>query len=401
MQTNQARAAAEPIEKMPIARVSLDGPRQLNLFGPETDPSPVFLSLEQAEAVTEPHHELNVVKSGDLYQVVVSGFGVFLGKKSERLVVRRQRKSEVELPFFRLGEVIVASPGISLSSDLVAELCRRGARISFLHGNGTPFAMLSSPSLSALVEQRRQQMLAYQDRRGAVFAREVVRGKVSNQAKLLNYFNKYHRQRHPEEGGQLEELARRLLELARKARRVAGDSVDSVRSELMGLEGAAGRLYWSGVQTLLASVDDFEGRRKRGASDAVNSALNYGYGILYSQAWGALLNAGLEPFAGFLHADRPGKPSLALDLVEEFRQPIVDRVVLALFRGGTAIRLVDGLMDGDSRREVASRVLNELENTVQFRGKRRTMRSVIQMQARLLAGFLRGEKTYKVYSFKW
>jgi len=57
----------------------------------------------------------------------------------------------------------------------------------------------------------------------------------------------------------------------------------------------------------------------------VNSALNYGYGILYGQVWGAVMNAGFEPFAGFLHLDRPGKPSLVLDLIEEFRQPIVDR----------------------------------------------------------------------------
>lgn len=197
-------------------------------------------------------------------------------------------------------------------------------------------------------------------------------------------------------------LSKSLLALARKVRGIEGENVEAVRDGLMGLEGAAGRLYWNGVQILLAAVDDFQGRRRRGASDAVNSALNYGYGILYSQVWGALLNAGLEPFAGFLHTDRPGKPSLVLDMVEEFRQPIVDRVVLALFRGGTAIRLENGLMDDASRREVAGRVVRELENTVQFKGKRHAMRSVVQMQARLLAGFLRGEKAgYRAWSFKW
>ena len=74
----------------------------------------------------------------------------------------------------------------------------------------------------------------------------------------------------------------------------------------MGTEGTAGRLYWEGVKEIISHRVEFLGREHRGAQDAVNSLLNYGYGILYSQVWGAVLNAGLEPFAGFLHVDRPG-----------------------------------------------------------------------------------------------
>lgn len=85
------------------------------------------------------------------------------------------------------------------------------------------------------------------------------------------------------------------------------------------------------MKLLLADHVSFEGREHRGATDQVNAALNYGYGILYAQVWGAIMNAGLEPFAGFLHVDRPGKPSLVLDLIEEFRQPLVDRPVIAAF----------------------------------------------------------------------
>jgi CRISPR-associated protein Cas1 len=141
------------------------------------------------------------------------------------------------------------------------------------------------------------------------------------------------------------------------------------------------------------------GRRAGGVR--VNSALNYGYGILYTQVWGALMNAGLESFAGFLHVDRPGKPSLVLDVVEEFRQPIVDRAVVATLTKGTKVDTREGLLTDDSRRTVASAVLERLDGEVGFRGRRHRLKSIIQIQARNLAAFLRGGDPYRAFAFKW
>jgi CRISPR-associated protein Cas1 len=133
----------------------------------------------------------------------------------------------------------------------------------------------------------------------------------------------------------------------------------------------------------------------------VNSALNYGYGILYTQVWGAVMNAGLEPFAGFLHVDRPGKPSLVLDLIEEFRQPIVDRAVIAALTKGVKLETHEGLLTDESRRTVAAAVLERLESDVTFRGRRYRLKSVVQIQARNLAGHLRGGEPYRAFAFKW
>jgi CRISPR-associated protein Cas1 len=113
------------------------------------------------------------------------------------------------------------------------------------------------------------------------------------------------------------------------------------------------------------------------------------------------MNAGLEPFAGLLHVDRPGKPSLVLDLVEEFRQPIVDRAVIALFTKGTTVAMREGLLDEQSRRLVAGAVLERLDGDVTFRGRRYRVKSVIQMQARALATALPGGAAYRPFAFKW
>jgi CRISP-associated protein Cas1 len=126
-----------------------------------------------------------------------------------------------------------------------------------------------------------------------------------------------------------------------------------------------------------------------------------GMGILTSHVWGAVMNAGLEPFSGFLHVDRSGKPSLALDLMEEFRQPVVDRAIFSWLNKGGQLTLVKHMLDGQSRESVASRVLVRLNSVEQHRGKQRQIRSVIQMQARSAAVAVRGTKAYRPFSFKW
>jgi CRISP-associated protein Cas1 len=113
------------------------------------------------------------------------------------------------------------------------------------------------------------------------------------------------------------------------------------------------------------------------------------------------MNAGLEPFAGFLHVDRPGKPSLVLDLIEEFRQPVVDRAVVATVTKGARLETREGLLTDESRRAVAGAVLERLEGEVGFRGRQHRLKSVIQVQARNVAAFLRDGEPYRPFPFKW
>ncbi len=124
-----------------------------------------------------------------------------------------------------------------------------------------------------------------------------------------------------------------------------------------------------------------------------NSALNYGYGVLYSQVERALVLAGLDPYAGFIHTDRPGKPSLVYDLIEEFRAPVVDRTILGLVNKGVALKQDErGYLDEATRRLLAERVLERLETSERYEQKRHALRSIIQMQARHIATFVRGER---------
>lgn len=378
--------------KLPLA--------QFNLFTGEAEPIPLLIDKDVDDEVFI-DEGISLIKSGDSSQVVLSGFGIFLSKKSERLIVKKSSKVIYEFPFFRLNEVIVASRGISLSSDLVEELCERGIILNFLTNSGKPYAMLSSPMLSATVLSRREQILAFNDRRGLEFSKAVVEGKIRNQEKLLRYFGKYIKAVDAERFNRIEKIADMLREINDQIKNIIGENIEEGRGNLLSAEGISGRLYWDAVKEIIGGKVEFFGRETRGAIDAVNSLLNYGYGILYSHIWGATINAGLEPFAGFLHVDRPGKPSLVLDLIEEFRQPVVDKIVIAHINLGEPIEIKNGLLEAETRKTIGNKIIERLETQEMFEDKRYKIKSIIQMQARNLSAFLSGKREYRAFRFKW
>jgi CRISPR-associated protein Cas1 len=333
--------------------------------------------------------------------VIVDQYGAYVGKKSERLVVRKDKEVLVEVPFVNVEQVTVASAGVSLSTDAIRECVEQGIQINFLSGSGKPYAKITSPHLSGMVITRREQLMAYYDDRGLYLARAFVEGKIRNQINVLKYFAKHRRTADAALHRRLYEAAERMEAIRSELYDLEGPNVQTLRGQLMSIEGRAADEYWHMVGEVILGKVEFVGRERRGATDPFNSMLNYGYGILYQQAAGALLLAGLEPYAGFLHADRSGKPSLVLDFVEEFRAQVVDRTVIAMISRGFEPKIEEGRLSQATRREVAERVLERLESTERYEGEKHKVKTIIQRQARHLATFVRREGTYRPFVASW
>jgi CRISP-associated protein Cas1 len=364
---------------------------------PQPEQILIPLSMPDPEVVLPGDDRAVLLATENGSQLMISGFGLFVGRKSERVVVKQNGAICAQVPMMRLQEIVIASKGISLSADLIESACARGIRIAFLSRNGRPFGLLTSPMLTATVATRKAQFAAESNGRGAEFCRWIVAGKLRNQEKLLRYFA---RTRNEEDAHTLKQAADSLRRNRHSAAKLSPSQLDQLRPTLLGLEGSGARLYWKALSALVDPVLGFPGRDPSGL-DSVNAALNLGYGILLSHVWGAVMNAGLEPFAGFLHTDRSGKPSLALDLMEELRQPIVDRAIFAwLYKGGKPV-VRDGLLDADSHEEVVVRVLRRLTAQERYRGKDYEVRSIVQSQARLAASAFRSERNYRPFLFQW
>lgn len=334
-------------------------------------------------------------------ELLVTNFGSFLGKKSERLILKENGKLVTEIPFHDLEHVIIDTSGASLSTDLIRECMERGIQISFFTPSGKPYAKLVSPYLTGTVITRRQQLMAYYDERGVALSKLFIEGKLKNQVNVLKYFAKYRKGVDRDLFEQVYQIIDHINRISTELNDIKGKCIDDVRGRLMSVEGRAGNLYWQGIKYLTGERVDFPGREHRDSTDPVNSLLNYGYAMLYRQVEGAIILAGLDPFGGFLHVDRPGKLSLVYDFVEEFRQQVVDRVVVAMVNKGTEIKMEEGMLAAPTRRDLQERIRERLDAQERFQGKKYRLRTIIQMQARRIATFLRGEAKYRPFVGGW
>lgn len=329
--------------------------------------------------------------------------GAFVAKHQGRLRVMKDRERLQEAPLMHLQQVIISGGGVSISSDAISACAEEGIPIHFLSDIGAPQASLYSAGLTGTVLTRRAQLRAYDGPPGVHLARAFTQGKLQNQANLLRYIAKYRKETDPELYALLTDVATEVADSLHAVRYAAGETVDDLRDTLLGIEGRYAARYWGALALLVPDALGWPGRETRGAKDPFNQALNYGYGILYKQIEYAIVLAGLDPYAGLLHADRPGKPSLVLDLIEEFRQAVVDRTLLGqVNRGWTIGQDESGLLDEATRQRIVEKVLERLESTEAYEGKRQPLRHILQCQARHIATFVRGERpAYTPFVMGW
>ena len=267
--------------------------------------------------------------------IILDTPGTRLGKRKEMLKISVPNHDDVEVPF-REVESIVANKGVQITSQALQFLSSYAVNIIYTslgkpYGIYTPFANVGT------VFTRRQQLLAYEDWRGLHLATKFVYAAIENKRRLLLYFAKNRKDSNPKKYKRLRFAAEYLEEMVEALEKFTktikkGDKVSNKRQELMGIEGRATAIYFREYGSLMPKEFKTLRRTRRPPMDPVNSLLSLGYTILLGYITTGIAAAGLELYGGFLHSDRSGKPSLALDLIEEFRQPIIDRFIARLFQ---------------------------------------------------------------------
>ena len=361
-------------------------------------PKQIAPSVEKDIAVQKRKYEQILSQEADL---AVSAPGSFVGKTSRRVVVREKGRKVQEIPFFRLKNILITSRGVSFSSDLVRYCAGEGIPITFFDAYGRPYAQVLFPK-SPLYRLSLAQLKASADGKGVRLARCFVEGKIRNQINLLKTYRKYKDRKEFQFYEQCEEGIERMGGLLDKLAEIAkGDTLESVRPRMFALEGQSASVYWRLIKLLLSTEVYFKGRERKGATDLVNSLLNYGYGILYSQIYQAIVLAGLNPNISFLHKEQVGKPTLVFDLIEEFRPPIADKAILGMIRRREALTMKGTQLSEETKTKVVQSVMRRMNARVNFRGGKILLREVIKHQADAMAKFLEGKGKYRPFIDKW
>lgn len=264
-----------------------------------------------------------------LNTLYVTSEDFFLSYSNENVVVKCGEEVVTRLPLLNL-EGIVTFSYIGATPALMGECAKRGIQLSFMTPNGRFLARVNGMTQGNVLLRREQYRIADDEDRSCLIARNMITGKVFNCRWVLERALRDHALRMDQE--QVKSASEQLQMLNQQIRCVT--ELDSLR----GLEGKAAVAYFGAFDELILSQKmDFslDDRSRRPPRDPVNAMLSFAYTLLSNDCASALEAVGLDAYVGFLHRDRPGRKSLALDLEEELRAPFADRMVLTLINNRT------------------------------------------------------------------
>lgn len=327
-----------------------------------------------------------------LNTLYVSTQGAYLRKEGEAVVVEVEKEIRLRLPLLNLGG-IVCFGNVLCSPFLLGACAEAGLAVSFLTEHGRHLADVTGAPSGNVLLRRTQYRRADDLAASAALARAFVAGKIANSRHLLRRCAR----ENAREPASLERVADTLGHRLRALVNTA--TLDEIR----GVEGEAASQYFSIFGNLISQQREsfpFGDRNRRPPTDRVNALLSYLYTLLRFDAAAALTTHGLDPAVGFLHRDRPGRDSLALDMMEEFRAPLADRLALSLINRqqlqSRHFREMENgavLLTEDGRKEVLiawqKRKQDEIEHP--FLEEKLSIGLLVHAQALLLARHLRGD----------
>ncbi|NNJ13346.1 CRISPR-associated endonuclease Cas1 [Chloroflexales bacterium ZM16-3] len=265
--------------------------------------------------------------------------GAEIGCDGERLEVRRAGEVLAGVPLVKISDIIVFG-NVGLTTPAIKRLLDRGIDVTFMTIEGRYHGRLVG-EVTAHVALRQAQYARAADAAWALRqAQAIVEGKLRNQRALLQRFARNRADPPPEAGAAAEAMGDYLPRVGRTTRIPA----------LLGVEGSATARYFAGLRSLIGPDWNFNARQRRPPADPVNVLLSLGYTLLANKVRGAVQAAGFDPYLGYLHQLDYGRPSLALDLMEEFRPLLVDSLVLRVCGDGRVTQ--EDFTPGDAARPV-------------------------------------------------
>ncbi|MEM2955071.1 MAG: CRISPR-associated endonuclease Cas1 [Candidatus Nanoarchaeia archaeon] len=326
-------------------------------------------------------------------QIIVDNYGTFIGKTGNRFIIKTKKNVE-EISADKIDQIIILKAS-SVSTAAIKLACENNIDIVYLDSLGKPYARIYPCKLGGTTLTRRRQAEIANTGRTLKISIPIVQSKIRNQIYLLKSLEKTRKTINFCREIQI------LYNCIKNLKKLDGN-LSEIRNTILGVEGFSSSIYFSCLSKILPF-----GERQHKAKNLFNAMLNYGYGILYSEIEKACILAGLDPYLGLLHSDRYGKPSMVLDLIEIFRQPIVDRAIITIFSHKQA-KEADANISGNSlvltkkgKKKVIDAIFRRLHTKINYKGRKLSFQAIILDQCRLVSKFIREENyRYKPFCYR-
>ena len=332
-------------------------------------------------------------------KILIEGYNKSIHKRDNQLLIKEKDDELEKINIKKIDDITIIGKG-SITFDALRLISSNNIPLMSIDYFGKVNYILEYP-IYENVFLRKRQYLVSENHQCLSISREMIRSKLINQRSTLRTLNK---SKNLDDVKFYESKIDESIKSLNKLRFGPKVDIENAKVKIMGIEGNASVSYWMGICELLPENVKFYQRINRFPDDITNASLNYAYAILASEITKHLLLNGLDPFCGFLHFDRNRRNSLTFDLIEEFRQQLVDKVVFSLINTG---QLTNDNLDKrndsitlEKRKLIISRVLDKVNSKISFEGENLSYGEIIDRQSKKIVNYLINGEEYKGFSLR-
>lgn len=329
--------------------------------------------------------------------IIIDGFNKSLHKKDNQIIIKEKDLVLDSINASKISSIVIVGKGY-VTFDALTLISKNNIKLISFDYFGHLNYVLESPDWRN-VKLRKCQYVLSENTKGIKIARELIKSKMINQKATLTTLNK--RKKISDINDIKKSITQEIKQL--DSLKIT-NNLDNIKMKIMGCEGKASREYWRGIKLLVPSEIGFL-QRNQNPTDLLNSMLNYAYAILASEITKSILLKGLDPYCGLLHFDRDNRTSLTYDLIEDFRQQIVDKTVINLInKKQVTINDLDKRNNSiklDKRKIIASKILDKINSTITYGGEELTYKDIINRQSNNLVKTILYDEKFSGFSLHW
>ncbi len=323
-------------------------------------------------------------------KLLLDGYNKIMHKTDNHIVIKDKDEVIFDDLAEKIDNITILGKGY-VTFDALSLLTKNNANIiSITYDNQINYIIHNINSQTTVTLLKKQ--VCYSDSfHSLITSKEIIKSKIKNQMYTLKTLNKNKEDL---------EIKENILKLEENILKV---DETNTKNEIRGIDGISSQIYWSSIKNIIPSEYNFENRSKKPATDLFNAMLNYGYAILSSQITIKILEAGLNPDFGLLHADLNYRHSLTYDLIEEFRQQIVDKTMISMINN-RQIKIEDyqnQLITLDKRKIIIEKILKKLKNRINYRNHEKTYDEILNEQVIKLKESILNDTNYEGFYINW
>lgn len=333
-------------------------------------------------------------------KMIIQGYNKSIHKKNEQIIVKEKDNIIYRISAKKISDILIIGKGY-ITFDALSLISQNNIPLISTNKYGHIEYILTTPNDEKILLRKKQYKLS-ENFQGIEISKEIIKSKINNQYYTLKTLNKNKKN---EDVNQIKNEIKNNIKILEKLEITEYSEVGILKNKIMGIEGITSVKYWKAISILLPDEINFITREQNPHNDVVNAMLNYGYAILASEITKIILIENLDPYCGVLHSDLNKRKSLTYDIIEEFRQQIVDKTVFSLINRKQIteddIDKRTNLLKKESKYLLTKSIMEKIHNKINYCDEQLTYYQIIEKQLNLLRQTISNDEKYISFKIYW